>query len=281
MRFKTKFERGRIIIAGGSVGSLFTVYYAACSAKFSGCGLVVNLAPNNAVCVLEALNPLCKVYSLGKIQRNNNYSIAVSDLLRNSRAILIGPGADWKKKEKKDLVRTVLKINNHMPVVIDSDGLDGIRKNNLLKSRVNQKQIIVVIANFYETKKLLGDVEEFKDDDLRRFATTNKCYFLHKGHGFKLFFPNGKVEKFSVRSISRMAVAGMGDVLAGFLTGLLGRGVEVDTAARLSIIVRQKAAELFLKETPFALSVLPQDVIQYMPKAISLFKEDFKNLLED
>lgn len=286
-RFLTKFDRGRLIIAGGGHGSLFPIYLATHAAKLTGCGMVVNIVPLELIATLEAMNPLCKIYATDAIFSKKKDGLKIlEDLFQHSKALVMGPGMDWESKQKREFVSFCLCY--HLPIVIDSDALDAINGNNILRRNNRKAETVIVVANFNEGIKLLG--RKLGDQKRRRmnkkdiiqelgaFASLNSCYVLHKGYGFILFSPDGTARKLSVKSIPQMATTGMGDILAAFIGGFVATGFSPTKAIELSVALRQKAAELCLKENPGAMSVFPQDVISHTLMTLGKLRKQFSRL---
>jgi len=286
-KFITKFDRGRLIVAGGNSGSLFPVYLASQAAKLTGCGMVVDIVPLIAVPTLEAMNPLCKIYGVDPIFDNKKRKELkeIEDLFCYSKAVLIGPGMDWENKKKQKFVNFCFCQKN-ISIIIDSDGLDTVQEGNILSKGECKAKAVIIIANLKESLKLVGQksargVEKSSlIKKLCAFSFRNSCYVLHKGYGFMLFLPNGKVRRLPVKSTVRMATAGMGDILAGYISGFMVADKTPVEAIELSLVLRQQAAESYLRSNPNAFNISPQDIINYTPITIGNLSKKFPLLLK-
>ena len=277
-RFLTKFDRGRLIIAGGDRGQLFSIFISSKAAKLTGCGMVVNVVPSKLITTLETMNPMCKIYAADSILDDKKMNFeAIKDLFRYSKAIILGPGMEWKRKKKQRFTAFCLR-QSHLSVIIDGDALDTAKHNELLQKKGRKAKTVIVVANFNECVKLISSKTENRKHGeknernkivrkLCNFARVNSCYVLHKGYGFILFSPDGSIREFRVKSIPQMATAGMGDVLTAFMGGFIAKGLLPPEAVRSAIALRQKAAELYLIENPGCMTILPQNIISYAPMA--------------
>lgn len=77
---------------------------------------------------------------------------------------------------------------------------------------------------------------------------------------------NGQ-ESYRIRAGNKaMATGGMGDVLAGIITSLVGQGYPALQAAMLGVFIHGYTGDLLAKE---AYTVIPSKLIEFIPKAMN------------
>ena len=223
----------------------------------------------------DPISPFCKIISLSlkNIYKNKDYN----DLFQYSKSLLFGIGNDlWSDTDKSKFTKYILEKQSHLTLVLDAAGItkDMIKSIEL---RNHKMQNIIIVTNVIEVKKMLNARPCKKN--ITDFSIRNNCYFLYKGTPFILSTPLGKTKIINVKSMPKMATQGMGDILSGFLTGLLARDFTPEKAIKSSIMIRQEAGELFLKENKGYLSVTPECALNYFPEAIvSLKNKKCKNI---
>jgi len=91
---ETKWDRGRVLVIGGSQGAIFSVDIAVKSAMKGGAGLVVACVPDNVVATLESRGGFYKIKGVGKYDNPNGFSDTMSDIVSKSHCIVAGMGIE-------------------------------------------------------------------------------------------------------------------------------------------------------------------------------------------
>lgn len=223
---------GHVLLIGGAPGYTGAIAMAARAALRSGAGLVSVRVPQ-AVCgmVAAAAGPeaMVKPFSrLGEID------------LTGFDAVLAGPGLT-RTAETRAFVEQLLAIC-HVPLVLDADAL-SIPPASVAKAKCP----VVLTPHPGEFAAWFGmTVEQIQADRwsaARQAAERTGHITILKGARTVVAAPG---KKLAVNSTGNpgMAKGGSGDVLAGLLTGLLGRGIEPFQAAKTAVWLHGKAGDL-------------------------------------
>ncbi|MEQ6889843.1 NAD(P)H-hydrate dehydratase [Halomonas sp. CS7] len=157
--------------------------------------------------------------------------------------LVVGPGlgqGSWGQ----GMLQAALAASR--PLVVDADGL------NLLASRFagHQRDDWILTPHPGEAARLLGcsagEVEADRPAAARALQRRYGGVVVLKGAGTLIAGPEG----LAVCSHGNpgMASGGMGDALSGILGALLAQGVELETAARLGVLVHALAADRAARE---------------------------------
>lgn len=185
---------------------------------------------------------------------------------KKSNVIVIGPGLGIKNEAKKLVLDLLSKVN--IPIVLDADGLNSLEGNkDFLKCIKND---FVITPHPKEFARLLGkSVDEVLKNKLslsREFAKEYNCTVVLKGAGTIISSTDGNTY-ISPFANSALAKGGTGDVLSGFIGGLIAQGLSITKSACLGVYLHGKSAEIISKEKT-EYSLLPQDLITYLPQTI-------------
>lgn len=182
------------------------------------------------------------------------------DFLRYD-AILIGCGLG----QSLDSYRYVIDVleKTKQPLVIDGDALTILSAHtDLLKQ---QNRDIILTPHLGEFQRLCPF--DSQDDMLlvaQDFAKEHHVVLVLKGP--YTIVTNGQ-ESYRIRAGNKaMATGGMGDVLAGIITSLVGQGYPALQAAMLGVFIHGYTGDLLAKE---AYTVIPSKLIEFIPKAMN------------
>lgn len=275
-----KYTRGVLVIIGGSPAYPGAACLATDAAYKMGAGYV------EVFCSPEALRVL-QVHNVEAVVRAwTGWTCAFSRLAvqKNGHpaACLIGPGFNPKDLENDYLVSDVLK-NCVYPVIVDGGALSFLATEEgmqIAKDRSKLSRETILTPHFGEAQKLaepLGaDVKNDLADDescakfARALAKAYEATVVLKGP--KTFIAPAKSSSNEVylmqNGTAALAKAGTGDVLAGIIGALSAQGLCAVDAANIGASIHALAAKEASNELT-AISVCAQDVVSYIPKAIS------------
>ncbi|MFW8592888.1 NAD(P)H-hydrate dehydratase [Cribrihabitans neustonicus] len=240
-----KYTHGHALVLSGGAGKTGAARMAARGALRIGAGLVTVGSPRSAM--FENAANLTAI-----MLRQIDGAHGVSELLEDKRfnAVCLGPGLG-RGADTQALVMAVLKEKR--ATVLDADALTRFElKPEALFELLHENCVLTPHGG--EFAKLFPDLSEklkapatkgpaySKVDATREAAKRAGCVVLFKGADTVIAAPDGRCSVNSAhyeRSAPWLATAGAGDVLAGFIAGLLARGLKpmqaAETAAWLHV----------------------------------------------
>lgn len=241
------------------------------SSKFPGAALLASKAASSIGSGLTALASPKEVFTdiTTDIPEVTHVEFNIELILEESKkstVIIIGPGLGVDKNIE-DLVSKLIKEVN-IPIVLDADGINVLqRKEKILKE---VKKEIILTPHLKEFSRISGfPLDEIAKNKLymaEQFSKNFNCILVLKGAGTIVSNKGGNTFT-SPFANSALAKGGTGDVLAGFIGGLIAQGLEPYKAACLGVYIHGKTAELISNEKT-EYSLLPQDLITYLPKTL-------------
>ncbi len=215
-----KEARGTVLVVGGSRATPGAVLLAGVAALRAGAGRLQLAVEASTVSALSIAVPEAKVVGLGENEGE------LGQLAADADVVAIGPGLDDIDLTSR-LLHTVLDaVGKDTAMVLDAYALGALSKEqDLLAGRSGR---VVLTPNVTEAERLLGRTPS---DDLaaeaahlaERYQATVTLF----GH---IATPEGGRWREESGDIG-LGTSGSGDVRAGIVAGLLGRGAEPAQAA--------------------------------------------------
>lgn len=193
--------------------------------------------------------------------------IAISD---KSSAILIGSGRP--KDEGLRILTERLLAGDGAPIILDAGAIGVLTSENNLTvpSIKNANRKVILTPHPLELARLLDvhveTVVEHRLTVARDFARENNCILVLKGAA--TIVTDGRSTYINSSGSSALAKAGSGDVLAGFLAGVVASGVEPLSASALSVYFHGLAGDKLAEELS-ELGVIPSDLPREIAKQIA------------
>lgn len=270
-----KGECGHCLVVAGSSGKSGAAAMAANSAMRSGAGLVTLAVPCGIHPVVEMKTTEAMTVPLPE---RLDGSLAfdsigvIRSLLEAKDAVAVGPGLGLDEVTVA-VVRDLLATAK-LPLLLDADALNAAAEDvSILK--VSASPTVVLTPHPGEMARLTGfSIAEIESDRIGvagHFAASNDCYLLLKGARTVIAAPDGRIAVNSTGNPG-MASGGMGDVLTGVITALLGQGYEPFDACCLGAFCHGFAGDLAGEEKG-EMGLIATDVQEMLPYA-------FKRLLE-
>jgi hydroxyethylthiazole kinase-like uncharacterized protein yjeF len=238
-----KYDRGHCVVVSGGPAATGAARLAARGALRIGAGLVTVASPPNAVMVNAAhltaimLKPFDGAAGLAKL---------LEDKRLNS--VVIGP-ALGVGGESRELVMAAL--NSGAPCVLDADALTAFRDDpEALFAKIKKNALhdrCVLTPHDGEFERLfpgLADEADSKVTAVRAAAKRAGCTVLLKGGDTVIAQPGGKAV-INANAPAWLATAGAGDVLSGFIAGLLAQNMTAFDAACAGVWLHGEAAARF------------------------------------
>jgi ADP-dependent NAD(P)H-hydrate dehydratase / NAD(P)H-hydrate epimerase len=239
--FESKHSYGHLLLIGGDSGKSGAIMMAANAANYSGCGRITVSTTKESASFLQMNSPQAMVF----FNKENSTEISVPKLSEFS-AIAIGPGLG-KEEEKVQLVRKI--INDFKgPILFDADAISILAENKTWLAFLTPNSILT--PHQYELQKLTG-ISGDRTTMLSaavELAVKNKIIVVYKGKNTAICLPNGDVV-FNSSGNQALSKGGSGDLLTGFMGGLLAKGYSPACAAMLACYMHGKAAEYALQHS--------------------------------
>lgn len=234
-KFAHKGTYGHALLICGSRGMMGAAVLATGAALRSGCGLVTVHIPQGERAIIYTTHPSAIV----SLDEKEHFSSFPENL---SKYTAIGCGCGLgQNAETAKAFESLLKRYNE-PMVIDADALNILANNYRFRHHIPANSILT--PHLGELERLVGkwDNEQHKLELVRRLASGTKSIVIVKGAHTMICTPEGKYY-FNSTGNSGMAKGGSGDILTGFIAGLLARGYSSLHAAILGTYLHGVAGD--------------------------------------
>jgi len=250
---------GKLLIIAGSKGMSGAAYLNALSAYRVGAGLVRIYTCEENRAILQVQLPECIISTYKSFDKESlKKELAFAD------TVLIGSGLGLSKTAE-EIFQFVLQTVS-VPCVIDGDGLTLLAKMEQ-KGELLQRGTFICTPHMKEMTRLLNnrsidEIKTYRREVLRHFCNENGVTCVLKDARTLV----AGIEKHMVLNMkgnSGMAKAGSGDVLAGIITGLLGQGLSLFSAAVLGVYVHGCAGDM-ARDKLGEYGILAHDISDYI-----------------
>ncbi|PIE11110.1 MAG: bifunctional ADP-dependent NAD(P)H-hydrate dehydratase/NAD(P)H-hydrate epimerase [Rhodobacterales bacterium] len=247
-----KYAHGHALILSGGAGRTGAARLAARGALRIGAGLVTLGVPGAAL--MEVASHVTAVM-VRRAGRADELAGVLQDVRFN--ALCLGPGLGVERA--RDLVPVALSDKNRA-VVLDADALSAFEGEPETLFSLCRESRSVLTPHGGEFRRVFPDLADklsapvasgpaySKVDATREAAARAGCVVLFKGADTVIAAPDGACVVNSAaydRAAPWLATAGSGDVLAGFITGLLARGLAPMDAAQTGAWLHVECARAF------------------------------------
>jgi hydroxyethylthiazole kinase-like uncharacterized protein yjeF len=234
-RFSHKGNYGHALLIAGSIGKMGAAILASKACLHAGAGMLTTLVPDGYDHVLNATLP--EAMTVNQVDLLNH---SFNDL-ELFQAIGIGSGLG-KSSESFELLRKII-TESEKPLVIDADGLNLLALHPELLTFLPENSILTP-----HPKEFIRIVSPYTDSmdriqKAKKFTQKYKCILVVKDAITCVVDSSGEVY-FNTTGNPSMAKAGSGDVLCGFILGLLSQGYTPLQAACLAVFYHGKAGDL-------------------------------------
>lgn len=259
-----KFSHGHVLVVSGGAGRTGAARLAARGALRIGAGLVTLAVPRDAMTEVAS-----QITAL--MMQEVSSTAALASFLRDDRinALCIGPGLG-AASDAASMIRVILAAER--PTVLDADALSLIVRDRSLFEALHERCVLTPHGG--EFARLFPDISErmaaeaalSKAEASAVAAARAGCLVLLKGAETVVADPTGQVGVHLAqgsRAAPWLATAGAGDVLAGFIAGLMARGFTPVEAAQTAVFLHVEAALCF------GPGLIAEDIAEQMPKVLS------------
>ncbi|CAN5793175.1 bifunctional ADP-dependent NAD(P)H-hydrate dehydratase/NAD(P)H-hydrate epimerase [soil metagenome] len=258
-----KFERGEALVLGGEAVTGASRLTASAALRI-GAGLVTLAAPS-------AVWPIYASSLTGVIVRALSKEGAFDALLSDKRrnAIAIGPGAGIGDDTRQ---RALAALATKRAVVLDADALTSFSSHRDLLFQAIQGPCVLT-PHTGEFSRLF-DAEGDKLTRTRRAAQLSGAVVLLKGGDTVIAEPGG-LAIINSNAPPTLATAGSGDVLTGFVVGLLAQGLSPFHSAAAAAWLHGEAA------TAFGPGLVASDLPDLLPGVLRRLKHSMPDEGDD
>ena len=217
-----KGDYGRVLLICGCEGYTGAPVLAAKAALRSGSGLVYLAVPEKIYSIVASQLDSAIVLPM-PCDENGRFSLKALPLLvrllDKMDACLLGPGLG-RSPELDQVVIGIISASR-VPLVLDADGLNAVALHmDVLREAACP---IVLTPHEGEFARLTDDRTIDRVSGAMMLSSDTDCIVLRKGH--ETVITDGSSVYINRTGNPGMAVGGSGDVLAGILTSILGRGI--------------------------------------------------------
>ncbi|SFE94673.1 yjeF C-terminal region, hydroxyethylthiazole kinase-related/yjeF N-terminal region [Sulfitobacter brevis] len=261
-----KYDHGHVLTLSGGSGAGGAARLAARAALRIGAGAVTLGCPAEALTENAAQLNAVMLTVIDDAQ-------ALTDSLKDQRrnVICLGPGAGVERAAT--LLAVLLADYSKRGTVLDADALTALAQDKALFSRLHSNCVLTPHGG--EFRRLFPDLTAKMDkmplkgpayskaDATREAAQRAGCVVVFKGPDTVIGDPSGGLYLHTAtgdRAVPWLATAGAGDVLAGFIAGLMARRMPAIVAAKTATWLHVECAR------SFGAGLIAEDMPDELPK---------------
>ena len=249
-----KYQRGHVLVFGGAEMTGAS-RLAARAALRIGAGVVTLAAPKSVWQVYASSLIGIIVKAVGGIE---DYEKLLDDERRG--ALIVGPGAGVGGKTREAVLAALATKRS---IVLDADAITSFEScRDALFSALHSSCIMTPHeGEFARIFELTGD----RLERARAAAKLSGAVIVLKGSDTIIAAPDGRAI-INGNAPPNLATAGSGDVLTGFIAGLLAQGLAPFEAAAAAVWLHGEAA------TEFGEGLIAEDLSEALPKVLKRLK---------
>jgi hydroxyethylthiazole kinase-like uncharacterized protein yjeF len=245
-----KYQRGEVLVLGGPHIAGATRMTARAAMRV-GAGLVTLAAPT-ATWAIDAAALAGVIVS--EFRGADGFSRLLADPRRN--AIAIGPGAGVGKSTRRYVLSA---LATKRPVVLDADAITAFEaRSQTLFDAISGSCVLTPHAG--EFARLFGKLDKVADklSRTRQAAAQSGAVVVLKGPDTVIAAPDGRAI-INANAPPQLATGGSGDVLTGFVAGLIAQGLPAFDAAAAAVWLHGAAG------SAFGLGLVAEDLPNVLP----------------
>lgn len=276
-----KYSAGKILTIAGSGSLPGAAVFTSTSALKIGAGASVLCFPES---VRELVHKklgevVVKTYTDdGKEFLSVKNIDELGDRINWADAIAVGPGLGRQLETQKAVVKLINNFS-HKKIVIDADAVFALSNGRYKKLNLKNS---VLTPHYAEFANLINiTVDDLRKDILkygRTFATRTKSCLVLKGAPTIIFTPVGEA-LINTTGNPALAKFGTGDVLTGFIAGLIAQNKNIEKSVITAVYLHGLAADI-LSYKRTKLDILASDIQNYIPQTIKFLLASAEQLAD-
>ncbi|HKU63459.1 MAG TPA: NAD(P)H-hydrate dehydratase [Rhizomicrobium sp.] len=251
-----KYTRGHCVVVSGPAHATGAARLAARAALRAGAGLVSVASPPEAVAVNAA-------HLTAIMIKPFEGAAGLSELLSDKRlnAVVLGPGLGVGHNTYELVVAA---LSSGVSLVLDADAITAFQDDSEFLFRLLHDRCVLTphAGEFERLFPGLLDQSASKLEAVRAAAKRAGCVVLLKGADTVIAAPPGKAA-INANAPPNLATAGAGDVLAGFVAGLMAQGMAAFDAAACAAWLHGDAA------ARFGPGLIAEDLPEMLPEVLA------------
>ena len=254
-----KGNNGKALLVGGAPTMAGALVLAGRGALYSGAGLTVLM-------MLDSLSAHLVPEQPELMMHDATQCLALEALRQIEPAVIgIGPGMG-SSAHAKQWLSAALQWDG--PLIIDADGLNLLSANPHLLAQVKQRvRGTVLTPHPGEAARLLAcnttEIQHDRESAVHALVQATNAVVVLKGHHTLIAAPGHETVK-CLQGNPGMAVAGMGDILTGSLTGVVAQGVSdrlsLWDAACLAVELHATAGDQLVQKNGGPIGLTPSEM---------------------
>ena len=268
-----KYSAGKVLTVAGSGSLPGAAVLAATSALKIGAGASILCFPKS---VRELVHKklgevVVKAYEdSGREYLSERNIDDLKEKIKWADVVAIGPGLG-REKETQKAVLSLLKKYKPKKTVIDADGVFALGQGRYKKLNLKNTVLTPHHAEFAGLINISNN--ELKKDILkygREFVRLTGAFLILKGAPTIIFTPNGDA-LINTTGNPALAKFGTGDVLTGFIAGMLSQQNDIEKAVVTAVYLHSLAADILIEKRS-KLDILATDIQNYIPQTIKFLE---------
>jgi hydroxyethylthiazole kinase-like uncharacterized protein yjeF len=260
---------GHAVVVAGSTGKTGAAGMTSQSALKIGAGLVTLIIPESLNSIVEMKTTEVMTYPVAD-EGAGHFTLSsfekIMEFIKDKDVVIMGPGLS-QDQEAMGLARRLF-ISADRPFVVDADGINAFQGHlDLLKAA---KKGALLTPHPGELARLMGispkDVNGDRIGVGKRFVEENGVNLLLKGARSILFTTEGKM-CICPTGNAALAKGGSGDILTGFIGGMVSQGHSLTAAALVGAYLHGYVADRWVERNT-DMDLLASDLLSGLGEAI-------------
>jgi ADP-dependent NAD(P)H-hydrate dehydratase / NAD(P)H-hydrate epimerase len=260
---------GHAAVIAGSSGKTGAAYMASTAALKIGAGLVTLLIPESLNGIMETKTTEVMTYPIADSDKGYFDRSAYDSIMRfieDKDVVVMGPGVG-QQQETMEVMRRIFR-DSHKPFVVDADGINAF-KEEPGATRCHRGDAVFTPHPGELSRLLATTPVEINKDRMgwgKRFVEQNGVNLLLKGARSIFFSLEGETYIIPAGNTA-LAKGGSGDILTGFVGGLISQGYSAREATLFGAYLHGYLADSWVEEKT-EMDLLACDLLEGVGKAI-------------